>query len=233
MNLSGKCPTCGFEPLPSITSTIILDGSEFSLFKDYLHQSGKVGNLATLPFNERVKYLEARAKLIVLEPLEELLHLENSQLTRKYHLLNIVTLVCCGIEALGHYLLPERRRRGKKRTTTKPREYFKEFVKVFMNSEFQRNSAKADETYSDYVYDYFRNGLAHGFCIQRGGIERKQKRYFDYDSGRNRLIMDVDFLIDDFKQAFVKFFQTLQSEGENGSYGKTFEKRFKKILLTP
>jgi hypothetical protein len=232
MKATSRCPACGFKKLSSDPSTVTLNGKKFSLFKDYLHRSGKASSLEKLPYDQKVKYLEKRAKLILLNPLEELAHLEKSSMTNKYHLLNIVTLVCCGIEALGHYLLPDQKIQGNKKKRTENREYFKIFVSQFMSGKLQRVCKHTQKTYSHYIWKYFRNGLAHGFCVERGGIERKRP-FFTYYQKKDRLIVDVDLLFEDFKQAFGKFFEKLESEGSNGTYGKTFEDRFKKLILNP
>ena len=232
MDVQSQCPVCGFETLTDAQSAIRLNGEEFSLFKDFLHESGKVPILASLPFELRVKYLEERAKLILLEPLEELIYLINRNVTKKYHLLNILTLICCCIEALGHYLLPKKIRKENKKVHASPRDYFKKFVKVFMNEDFQKKCGKTERKYSDFIYNVFRSGLAHGFCVERGGITKATGIYFNYDMGKDTLILDIDCLIEDFREVFSEFFKTLYSGGSAGTYGVTFENRFKQLILT-
>jgi hypothetical protein len=56
-------------------SEILLNGIKFNLFKDYVDKKA----LKALPFSDKVKYLEARARLVFLDPLEEMIYLEKSK----------------------------------------------------------------------------------------------------------------------------------------------------------
>ncbi len=77
---------------------ITLNGKEFSLFKDYsLKQRG---DLRALPTDDKLKYLEERARLVFLDALDEWLSFLNSESLSSFHELNMVTLACCAIEGL-------------------------------------------------------------------------------------------------------------------------------------
>jgi hypothetical protein len=213
MNINSSCPTCGFNRLPATSDKIVLNGIEFSLFKDYVDK----GALAGLSFDDKLRYLKARAMLVFLEPIDEIFGLEKSGHLAKYHLLDLVTIICCAIEGLGHYL----------KGTDESGPSFKLFIEEFMKTLLTIQSGKP---ISDYLWEDYRNGLAHGFCIKNGGIERGGSWYFKPDP-KIGLQINIDSLILDFKQSFEKFFDRLQVEGENGTFGEAFKKRFKEIFL--
>jgi hypothetical protein len=216
MNSQTKCPKCGLNRLPAPINTLNFGGQEMSLFKGYVDKS----LLKALSFDDKITYLRARAILIFLDPLEEILYLEKENALAKFHLLNLMTIICCAIEGLGHYLT------GKVGFRT-ARPAFEKFVKEFMNPDFQK--VHNGKTYSRILWEYFRNGLAHGFVIEKGGIERKLSGYFNVDP-KIGLEIDVDLFVSDFKKGFEDFFKKLQSEGDNSGLGNNFKKIFQKRL---
>lgn len=216
MNSQTKCPKCDLKRLPAPINTVNLGGQEMSLFKGYVDKS----LLEALSFNDKITYLKARAILIFLDPLEEILYLEKENALAKFHLLNVMTIICCAIEGLGHYLT------GKVGIGT-AKTAFEKFVKDFMNPDFQK--VHDGKTYSLILWEYFRNGLAHGFVIEKGGIERKLSGYFNVNP-QIGLEIDIDYFVSDFKKAFEDFFKKLQSEGDNSKLGKHFKKVFQKRL---
>lgn len=216
MNSQTKCPKCDLKRLPAPINKINFGGQEMSLFKGYVDKS----LLKALNFGDKIIFLKARAILIFLDPLEEILYLERENALAKFHLLNVMTIVCCAIEGFGHYLTGE-----VGMGTATPA--FKKFVKTFMNADFQK--VYDGETYSDILWKYFRNGLAHGFVIERGGIERYMHEYFNINP-KIGLEIDIDKFVLDFKKAFGEFFEKLLSEGENSELGNNFKKVFHKIL---
>lgn len=174
--------------------------------------------LKTLNFNDKLTYLKERAKLIFLDSLREILYLEGNGGLAKYHLLNMTSVICLAIEGLGHFLTG----------TDQSWESFKLFVSNFMHQEFQRFFYDG-RTYSRMLWDDFRNGLAHGFYIKKGGIERNKPWYFRIDD-KIGLQINFDELFLDFENAFEKFFRRLQSDGENSQFGDSFKKRFEALL---
>jgi hypothetical protein len=197
-----------------------LSGIKFPLFKGYLHKEGLASQLASLPFEEKVDYFKARVKLVILDPLNEVVRLEKQGITSKYHLLNIVTLLSCCIDGLGSFLVP---------ASTSKRQCFEKFATEFMDQRF-RNVCKSTGTeYWSFIWDYFRNGMAHSVCIEKGGIERRC-RYFKDDPVEG-LIVNVDLLLKDFNRGIKKLIKKLQTDGPIGIYGNTFENRFKRVFV--
>ena len=189
------------------SNRITLNGKEFSLFKDYSLKHRD--DLRALPTDDKLKYLEERARLVFLDALDEWLSLLNSKWLLSFHELNIITLVCCAIEGLGHYLTGD----------DNAGEAFKRFIKEFM-PDF---SPVQNELWNDY-----RNGLAHGFCIKHGGIEKNLHKPFKCDSEKG-VELDFDIFVSDFKEAFSNFFKKLEAEKEH--FEKSFTARFEEVLL--
>jgi len=211
-----KCPKCGMKRMEPPQNEIELGGKKISLFFDYNDKSV----LKALNFNDKVTFLQERAKLVFLDSLEELFYLEREKALTKFHLLNATTIICCAIEGLGHYLTG----------TDEAGASFKEFIKEFMDPEFQKTLTVNGKpfSYSDIAWEDFRNGLAHGFYIKRGGIER-ENFYFHFDH-KIGLQVNIDCFFSDFKNAFVSFFDKLQSSDEKSIFGKTFTRRFEELL---
>lgn len=195
---------------------IQLGGKKISLFLGYVDKSV----LKALNFDEKVTFLKERARLVFLDALEELFYLEGEGALSKFHLLNATTIICCAIEGLGHYLT------GTDDTGTS----FRKFIEEFMDPDFQKNLTINGKTYtySDIIWQDFRNGLAHGFYIKRGGIERGNF-YFNFDQ-KIGLEVNIDCLFSDFKNAFGRFFDKLQSSDEKSTLGKAFTRRFGELF---
>jgi hypothetical protein len=189
------------------SSRITLNGKEFSLFKDYSLKHR--GDLMALQMDDKLKYLEERARLVFLDALDEWLGILNSKDLSSFHELNIITLVCCAIEGLGHFLT------GDDNSGKAFRQFIKEFMPAF--------SPIQNELWND-----FRNGLAHGFYIKHGGIEKGLRKPFKSDGGKG-IELDFDIFVSDFKTAFDNFFKKLETEKEK--FEENFAARFKEVLI--
>lgn len=209
MSPTNKNSVCSFQKLSKPINSITLNGKDFSLFKDYTVQVKS--ELKDLSFTDKLKYLEARAKLVFLDAVDEILFLQKSQILAKFHDLNIITIICCGIESLGHYLI------GKGDGFSG--DSFRAFVVEFMPDY---------STVVDQLWYHFRNGLAHGFCIKYGGIERDLDAPFKVD-GQEGLKIDFDFFVSDFERAFNDFFRRL--EANRTQYETAFTKIFEELLI--
>lgn len=222
MSPSLGCPVCAFTPFPPARSQIRLAGVTFPLFKDYLHRQDLAPQLAALPFDDKLKYLKARVTLAILDPLDEILSFEASGITRKYHLLNLITVLSCAIDGLGSFLVP---------AGSSKKSCFKAFATGFMDHRFSNKICTSTQTpYWKFMWDFFRNGMAHTVCIEKGGLERRSHRYFK-DDPLTGLIIDVDFLVRDFKRGVRELFRDLRTAGHAGVYANSFEDRFNRVFV--
>jgi predicted nucleic-acid-binding Zn-ribbon protein len=211
-----KCPKCGVERLDRPQNEIELAGKKIQLFLGYADKSV----LKALNFHDKVAFLEKRAKLVFLDSLEEIFYLVGENALAKFHFLNATTIICCAIEGLGHYWTG----------SDESGRSFKEFIKEFMDPEFQKTLTVDGKqcTYSEILWEDFRNGLAHGFYIKRGGIERGEF-FFKFDD-KIGLQINIDRLFLEFKKAFGDFFDRLQLSDERSALGQNFIKRFEDFL---
>lgn len=191
----------------SCISEITLEGKKINLFID----DAKKPVLKSLNYQSKITWLEERAKLLLLDPVQEILEKQSKRELSKYHLLNLTTILCCAMEGLGRYMPG----------SSKPGKAFKNFVEHFMPEA---------KHYGKNLWEDFRNGLAHGFCIQKGGIEQNENWYFR-EHPTIALQVNIDRFVSDFERAFQDFFDRLKSESETGECGKSFLKRFEYLFL--
>jgi hypothetical protein len=191
----------------ALKTPITIDGINWTLFKDY-----DKPNYIYLSLQGKIEYLEKRVQLILIDPLEEIKQRSLAKSTSEYYWLCLVTLVCCGIEATGAYLVGRDRKGIKKKG-----ENFKAF-KMFINQYMP--------IYKPYVNDlwkYFRNGLAHGFCIVKGGIELGLSNPAQRDVNIG-IQINADEFFDNFKKGFSNYIAHIKTQSPNSKVIKKFEK---------
>jgi hypothetical protein len=199
----------------ALKTPVQIDGKAWKLFKDY-----DKPHYSYLSPTGKIEYLEKRVQLILIDPLEEIKQKVLANSTTEYYWLCIITLVCCGIEATGGYLIGRDQRIAFKKGTSP--KAFKEFVRRYMPD------------YNAYVHDlwkFFRNGLAHGFCIQKGGIELNLPN----PAQRNTNIgvqINGDEFFDKFKTGFFKYADDLKKANPSSKMRKNFEKAWNWIFIS-
>jgi hypothetical protein len=88
--------------------------------------------------------------------------------------------------------------------------------------------------YKPYVYDlwkYFRNGLAHGFCFIKGGIELGLPNPAQRDANIGVQI-NADEFLDNFKKGFSNYIKDLRSQLPNSRVIEKFEKTWRWVFLS-
>jgi hypothetical protein len=101
-------------------------------------------------------------------------------------------LACCGIEATGAYLIG-------KNNQGRNKEAFTTFIKKYM---------KPHARYRDDFWKYFRNALAHGFCIEKGSIELKLPKPAQKICGIVKI--NADEFFDEFNKGFLNYIDDLR-----------------------
>jgi len=169
-------------------------------------------NLRHLSFGGRVSWLRYRFQLVFLQPLRALLTLDGPEC---YIWLCGMSLVASAVQALASL-----------RFDGGDREKFTVFLETYLpqfrNAHFplddpmpQRDLARSA---GEHFYKYFRNGLAHSFCIEWGGLQHREEVPDARESylfqttqgphGEHGLgIMPREF-VDDFIEATQRFFET-------------------------
>lgn len=123
-------------------------------------------DLSNRSVDEKIDWLHKRVAKIFVTPVQRFISSDNHDLA-----IGVMTLICCAIEALGHF---KNGRIDKNKFKGSDKEDFQEFICKY--------TPKAS-TISDELYEHFRCGLAHAFVIEKGGIEgeieglyKKEKR---------------------------------------------------------
>lgn len=145
-------------------------------------------DLSGLSDDGKIDWLEGRLHRILIEPVREMRRLARATQggadpSAAYWSLAIVTLLCSGIEALGHHL------HGRKAVRSGSVRDFQEFIETYMPD----YGPVKEEIYSD-----FRSGLAHSLAPRRGSVDDRLGRPYVRD---RRGFMRLD--LDRFFQAFV------------------------------
>ena len=163
---------------------------------------------------EKISWIEGRVKQVLIDPLEELRKVWQKNEEIQCLNLGVMTLLCCGIEALSNFYL-QKGESGKK---------FKKFVENYMNAEFRRKDPSGKK-YSSFLWDDFRCGLAHGFSIEKGGILEGTNRYVRFDDKKG-LGIDLWFFFEDFKHAFTTFINDVRKASKDSILRNNFLARF-------
>jgi len=167
---------------------------EFTLFYDYDElRDGKLSKLSSV--DQKIEWFKFRMEAVFLNPLRKLFdrksaaHKELNSPPRTVWpwtamMTGTFSLLLNGIEALGSFL-PESNKITKEhyQKNKKSRNYFafKQFMVKFMpdwdicveDTDYRDKRGKRyEKVYIPLIlWDYFRNGIAHAFVVQGGGIE--------------------------------------------------------------
>jgi len=196
-----------------------IEGKQFALFWDIDR-----AKLPSLTFEGRASWLRQRLDFTLLKPIDAIIERE----TDVFPWLAVAELVCAGIEALAGFF--GNRQHG----TGTP---FCRFVYAFMHGDFCREALDANgelKTYCEHLQAYFRNGLAHGFGIEWGGLWNANAQnlpgYLRPNADGRGIAICPRGLLSDFRQAIEAYFDRLVREGENSLVGRNFAERFEAIL---
>jgi len=199
----------------ALKTPIRIDGREWTLFKDY-----DKPYYPTLSLQGKIEYLEKRVQLILIDPLEEIKRKSLAKETDEYYWLCIVTLVCCAIEATGAYLVGRDRKSAKKKRANF--RAFESFINEYMS---------VYKPYVDDLWSYFRNGLAHGFCIEKGGIELNLTKPAKRDA-KVGVQINADEFFDNLKRGFSNYIEDLRKQLVGAKIIQNFEKTWRWVFLS-
>ena len=175
---------------------------------DFRNLSGWVDidrlHLESFTKSQKIRYFHARVQRTVIAPLRRMC--ANVRLGTKHEnpLLCFGTCICCAIEALGKFYTGRLSGRGVSRAN------FIAFVENYMNPGWLGHSF-AGQRYVDQLWASFRNGLAHGFVIKRGGFEYQRVPFrVKIVGGVQQLEVDPARLFRDFRRGLATFVRDLR-----------------------
>lgn len=198
----------------------VIDGQPVSLFVDYDRP-----RLIHLSDDGKLDYFSRRFQFVVVEPLAVLLDEHDSPrhgANRESSVLLIWgNTLLCATEALGHYLTSD---------TATNAHAFQKFVSAFMDPAWKERPEHPPggvDSYCRWLWDSFRNGLAHGAYVKNGGFEKLGDRLFVETAGG--LLVDPWALDIDFRSGVRKFFQTLHDP--SSVFRASFVRRFDRTYI--
>ncbi|MBI2028236.1 MAG: hypothetical protein HYT07_01370 [Candidatus Levybacteria bacterium] len=163
-------------------------------------------DMTSLAKGDEIEWMHNRIKKVFIKPTKKFIDSKNNTELA----FGITTLICCVIEALGHF-------RTGRRSDKHSEKDFKLFIKEYMP-----NASRISKP----LYKYFRSGLAHAFVIERGGIEGEIKGLYE-SRKRNKVFYEVNpwKLFDILVQGIGKYFANLNNKNRR-KLRKNFRERF-------
>ena len=173
----------------------IINEIDFTLFYDCDQLRDK--KLSRLSDKGKIEWFAKRMEFVFLKPLtilfDKSFEEKNSKDGNGTFTIMSFSILLNGVEALGSFLVPLKdKKKNGKYTSGKNRDCFLEFIKKYM-SEWNKNKIP------DKLWKNFRNGIAHAFVIENGGI--------DYDADSVRFRTTKQGTLEIGPQAFFKDFQ--------------------------
>jgi hypothetical protein len=129
-------------------------------------------NLRRLDYAGRVEWFRHRFDLVFMTPFRRLVELEGPDC---YVWLCIMTLCGAAIHALANLAI------GRGSDPEKFSAFLNTYLPTFAHADFELNDSRAGRpnevarTPAEHFYKFFRNGLAHSFCIDWGGIQHREE----------------------------------------------------------
>jgi len=205
----------------------IIQNTEFTLFYDYDKKILK--NLST---DGKIDWLRYRFESFFLRPLEKIFDQDsdvfkalNNDAGDQYvpdfytFMIAAFSVLLNGIEALGSFLIENGENKDRFRT----------FIQKYMH-EWDIQISKLDCPHKAMwliLWKYYRNGIAHGFRVEYGGIEIRETNV-KYDIKNGVLQINPIRFFYDFEKGKYQFFSDLKNPDEM-DMRKTFIKRFAAI----
>jgi hypothetical protein len=161
--------------------------------------------------------------MALIEPCRELLKLsDNIQVG-----LIVSTVVCAGISAASTFQNGRRPIFGRETH----RGFFLGFVKDYMEPILQQPASDPDndevKTLADWIYFGLRNGLAHCFTIEYGGVERGLAKHVVSGTGEPKV--DLHLLLADFESGWNRMLDGILATPA-GSLATNFSTRFDEVF---
>jgi hypothetical protein len=201
-----------------------IEGMEFTGFAGF-----DIARLPNLTYSGRVAWLRARFDLVFLAPFNNFVGLDNEC----YVWLCVVNLLTTAVEALADFEFDGT-----------GRERFSKFIEKYFSPDFRKGVLKLDDpikhiavTPAEHLYQFFRCGLAHSFCIEWGGLLHREDGATDYlferepMPGQKSLGIVPRELVKDFLSAVDKFFKESASWSPGSAEAMKFDSHFREIFL--
>jgi hypothetical protein len=191
-------------------------------------------NLSKLDHVGRVLWLKYRFDTFFIDPFRKFVALDGQG---TYIWLCAVNLLCTAVEALASFELNLGRGNGMQEFAQFVEGHFPAFGAVPFELDEPALKGNPARRPAEHLYRYFRNGLAHGFCIEWGGLLHREDGAPDYLSTRNplgtlkSLVIAPRDLIAEFEIAICDFFSKAASWPIGSSEYACFNERFESVFM--
>jgi len=189
-----------------------IDGHEYTLLRDY--DKSKYQHLS---FNGKVTYLSARVELILLRPCKSAM--SAAAVEDGGTGLILTTGICAMISAASTFL------KGTQ-TSGQDKQAFLEFIGKYMPC-LNDTIRSLGITWAEWLYRDVRCGLAHGFTIERGGIENGLNYLEETQHGPE---ISLSRLLEDFAKGWSNYLADVERDGPNNGLGQLFQRRFDEVF---
>jgi len=205
-----------------------IEGIEFTLHYDYDELQG--GKLSRLTDDGKIEWFRLRMNYVFLEPLSCLYRgktpayralnsMAQDDLPPRSFVIASFSVLLNGMEALGSFMTAEPDKDKRKNFFTFMATYMKQWNKDIRNTPYPTGDLKT------ILWEHFRNGITHGFCIEGGGI--------DNEADGPRWIVASNYLHigpNTFFQDFIAGVQSFLSDVRNDQTRRsTFLRRFRQL----
>ena len=214
-----------------------IEGEEFTLYYDYDQLEHQ--RLAKLTDGGKIEWFRLRMQFVFLQPLDRLYKVKSpafrelnstkaSDHPHRSFVIASFSLLLNGVEALGSFLTPP---------NTNNWERFHRFIELYMKPwdvTVTKSPMGATKGMKTILWTHFRNGIAHGFCIDRGGIDNEADcsrwRVLCDEQGKPaRLEIGPNAFYRDFRAGVDKFFDDMKNRKR---CRQVFLARFREVYPT-
>lgn len=217
-----------------------IEGHGFTLYYDY--DQLRDGKLSQLTDDGKIEWFRLRTNFVFLEPLSRLYDGKTSayralnstkqdDLPARSFVIASFSILLNGVEALGSFMTPP-----ETDNRDKNRDNFFAFMTTYMKSWDKNIPQSPYHPTSDLkpiLWKRFRNGIAHGFCIERGGIDNEADTApggwrvvtdtQSSGSATRRLQIGPNAFFRDFRAGVDRFFEAVKTDSASRT---TFLRRF-------
>jgi len=216
-----------------------IEGKDFTLYYDY--DQLRDGKLSRLTDDGKIEWFRLRMNFVFLEPLCRLYQgktpayralnsTKQNDLPARSFVIPSFSVLLNGVEALGSFTT--KRKSGN-------RDNFFAFMTTYMKP-WDRNVPNSPYSTGDLktiLWEHFRNGIAHGFCIERGGIDNEadaDRWLVVVDPTRSgsttkRLEIGPNAFFRDFRAGVDRFFEAVKKDRVQRA---AFFRRFREVYPT-
>ena len=188
-------------------------GGEPSIYWDEIYKDNDTWQAITGDYETKVKWIYCRFYECLYKPVSAMLNCrdKSDDVAIKEVFADIALIGCAsllqGCEALGRFV------NGKGYITSSGNKFnaesFNAFVEEYLLKGAKIDSALSKNELRDILREGFRNSLAHGLFVLKGGLSASNGELLAWKQGTNRTVISFEILLKLFKIGMDKYFAVL------------------------